>query len=211
MQSDYSVVELYSRADRLLPDWLDMYELSFPFEERVLTSNFLRLLEKKERGEAQDMTLSALADSDGKLIGLAAYQIEPHLSAGFLWYIAISPTARGKGLGSEYYRQIVDKIFQSAEVLLYEVEMPERSQDEGRRRNAERRILFYQRNGAALLSGIHYLQSVGSHAPPVPMHLMFHQRRPFTAQQAFELARHLFDDAVQQTGPLALIGPPGNE
>lgn len=207
MQSYYSVAELRSRIDQLLPDWLDMYELSFPFEERLLISNFLRLLEEKERGEAQETTFSALVDAEGKLIGMAAYQIEPQISAGYLWYLAINPSVRGKGVGSDYYKEIIDKVFESAEVMLFEVEMPEHCQDEERRQNAKRRIAFYQRNGTALLSGIHYLQSVGSHVPPVPMHLMVCSRQSVTAQKAFEVARYLFGDAVRQIGPLALIGP----
>lgn len=206
MMPGYSLVELSSRSDPLLPNWLDLYETSFPLNERLLVSSFLHLLEKKEQGQEEGVSLSALLDEEKRLVGMAAYQILAQPPVGFLWYIAVSPALRGRGLGTAYYQAIVERVFQAADVLLFEVEAPEHCTEAEVRRNAERRIAFYQRNGAALLTGIHYLQSVGSHVPPTPMHLMIHARRPVTAPEAFAIARNLFDGAVSQTGPLALVG-----
>jgi ribosomal protein S18 acetylase RimI-like enzyme len=206
MLPGYSIVELCRRTDSLLPDWLDLYETSFPPRERLLVSSFLRLLEKKEQGKGENIVLSALLDEQGRMAAMAAYQIFVQPPTGYLWYIAVSPALRGNGLGTAYYQAIVEKVFQFTEVLLFEVEMPEHCTDAEMRRLAERRIVFYQRNGAALLTGIHYLQSVGSHVPPTPMHLMVHARRPIQAQEAYEIARGIFGEAVSQVGPLALSG-----
>lgn len=206
MLPGYSLVELASRSDPLLPDWLDLYETSFPLGERLLVSSFLRLLEKKERGQDEGVSLSALIDEEKRVRGMAAYQIMAQPPVSYLWYLAISPALRSYGLGTAYYRAIVEKVFQAVDVLIFEVEAPEHCAEAETRRHAERRIAFYQRNGAALLTGVHYLQSVGSHVPPTPMHLMIHARRPVTASEAFAIAQNLFDGAVSQMGPLALVG-----
>ncbi|MEZ0395895.1 MAG: GNAT family N-acetyltransferase [Anaerolineales bacterium] len=206
LPSGYRVRLLSGRLDPLLPAWLDLYETAFPYEERVLISTFWRVLEKTETGAPPDVVLSALVDSQGNLSGMAAYQMLPSLAAGFLWYLAIAPGGRGHGLGSAYYHFILEDVFRSADLLLFEVEIPAHCEEAERRRNAERRIVFYQRNGAALLTGIHYMQSVGSHVPPTPMHLMVHARRPTTAEEAFKIAKTLFGDSLSQTGPLDLIG-----
>ncbi len=206
LPSGYSVRLLSGRLDPLLSAWFDLYETSFPAEERVLVSAFLHLLEKIEAGTSEEVFLSALLDPQGTLSGMAAYQMFPLWKVGFLWYIAIAPAARGKGLGSAYYRLIVEDVFRSADLLLFEVEIPDHCEEPERRRNAERRIEFYQRNGAALLTGIHYLQSVGSHVPPTPMHVMIHPRQTLTGEEAYAVARKLFGESILQTGPLSLVG-----
>ena len=69
---------------------------------------------------------------------------------------------------------------------------------------ARRRIGFYRRQGFRLLEGIHYLQSVGAHQTPMPMHIMFHALGALDAGQAFALARGLLGDDVSQVGELRL-------
>jgi ribosomal protein S18 acetylase RimI-like enzyme len=207
MPNEYRIVELTGLHDELLPAWLDLYETSFPFNERLLVSHFIRLLQAKEQGEAKQITLSALAGQSHDLIGMAAWHYIQEPGIAYLWYIAICPEARSRGLGSMYYHAFLASAFaKGARLALFEVEKPELARDEPERILAQRRIDFYTRQGARLLTGIHYLQSVGAHAPSTPMHLMFHAKDDLSPSEAYRLASQVLGDALQQVGPLALEG-----
>lgn len=207
MLEGYDIHELTGLSDPLLPAWLDLYETSFPFNERLLISHFWRLLQAKEKGEASSVSLSALVERSNTLIGMAAWQYLPQLRLAYLWYLAIQPEARNRGLGAHYYHAILAQAFtKGADLALFEVEMPELAHTDQERALAQRRIAFYKRNGARLLTGIHYLQSVGDHVPPTPMHLMFHPRERLSPQEAYQSAHQLFGEALQQTDALAWNG-----
>jgi hypothetical protein len=107
-------------------------------------------------------------------------------------------------LGCGFYRVITERAFASSRLLVFEVEKPEDAHSEAEHLIRQRRIGFYQRNGAFLLNGISYLQSVGSHVLPTPMHIMIHSREPMSAEVIYPVAKELFQDAISQTGPLTL-------
>jgi GNAT superfamily N-acetyltransferase len=217
-------VELTSLQDDLLLPWLDLYETAFPAAERVLVSKHLLALkgasDADEPGEHH--ILAALA-GNASFAGLARYQVVPDLGVAYLWYLATSPELRSQGVGTKFYQEIVRRVAGPAvRTLAIEVEMPARaSGGEGaaaaaeksavsaeralaERALAQRRITFYRRQGARLLEGIHYLQSVGRHQAPIPMHLMFHAFGALDAAQAFALARSLWGEQVKQVGELRL-------
>jgi GNAT superfamily N-acetyltransferase len=205
-------VELTSLQDDLLLPWLDLYETAFPAAERVLVSKHLLALkgasDADEPGEHH--ILAALA-GNASFAGLARYQVPPDLGAAYLWYLATAPELRSQGVGTKFYQEIVRRVTGPAlRALVIEVEIPARaSGGEGEaaaaeRALAQRRITFYRRQGARLLEGIHYLQSVGRHQAPIPMHLMFHAFGALDAAQAFALARSLWSEQVKQVGKLRL-------
>jgi len=202
----YKTVELDGLHDPLLPAWLDLYETAFPANERLLVSHFIRLLKKKGNGESANVWLSALLKDSNPLAGMAVYQIVPKQSIAYLWYIAIYPKVRNQGLGSGYYLEIVANAFElGGKMLFFEVEIPDLAEDEETKSYARRRIAFYQRNGAALLTGVHYMQSVGDHVPCHQMHLMVHAQGLLTADEAFQRMKELLGNDLQQIGPLALV------
>lgn len=205
MSSDHvQYTEIVDLNDELLLPWLDLYETSFPPHERILVSGHLRVLQARAAGVPTDEHLLAAIDEAGAMVGMARVLIRPD-EVAYLWYLAVSPAARNRGLGSTFYREIVRRAEEAGcRALIFEVEIPEREADEERRRLAQRRIGFYRRLGARLLAGIHYLQSVGPHQPPTPMHIMVHGFSPLDPQDAFLLAQALFGDAVTATGTLIL-------
>jgi hypothetical protein len=69
---------------------------------------------------------------------------------------------------------------------------------------AARRIGFYKRRGARLLTGVEYLQRVGPHQPAVPMHIMIHCAQDCAPEKGFGWAKALFRGAVWQVGELGL-------
>ncbi len=212
-------VELTSLQDDLLLPWLDLYETAFSAAERVLVSKHLLALkgasDADEPGEHH--ILAALA-GNASFAGLARYQVLPDLGVAYLWYLATSPELRSQGVGTKFYQEIVRRVTGPAvRALVIEVEIParasggegaaaaaENSAVDAERALAQRRITFYRRQGARLLEGIHYLQSVGRHQAPIPMHLMFHAFGALDAAQAFALARSLWGEQVRQVGELRL-------
>jgi GNAT superfamily N-acetyltransferase len=184
-------------SDDLLCSWLNLYETAFPPEERILVSTFIRLLQTCKRKEQRSVELLAAVDGERHLVGLAFYEFQLNVNWVTLWYIAIDAAQRSQGYGSQVYQEIVRRSKgEDCDGILFEVEIPENAGSFETRLLAERRIQFYQRNGAKLLSGIHYLQSVGIHQPLTPMHLMFHPLKNLDAQDAFQIAKDIFGDLL---------------
>jgi ribosomal protein S18 acetylase RimI-like enzyme len=202
--SSMQIVEIASLSDPLFPAWLDLFELSFPTAERVLVSTFLRALAAPSAPASH--TLLAGVGPEGDLVGMADYQIFPAQRVAYLWYLAVQPDRRGAGTGSDIYRAVLARLPSEVCALLLEVEKPLLVPDASERRLAARRIAFYRRLGAQILEGIHYLQSVGPHQPPLPMHLMVHLRAPFGPEQAYAAAREICGEPIQRTGTLRYAG-----
>lgn len=198
-------VEIVGIDDDLLLPWLDLYETAFPPTERVLVSSQLKLLKHRAPDEAADHHILAVLNEQGSLTGMLQYEVIQNVSAAFLWYFAVQPEHRGKGLGTQMYQELWHRLdLDTSTVLVFEVEMPEEAQSQEQRRLAERRIAFYHRQGARLLRGVHYMQSVGWHQPLTPMHVMVHAHEQIDALTAYDMARAVFQDSISQIGQLAL-------
>ncbi len=191
--------------DELFVPWLDLYETAFPPEERLLASAFWKVLAAKEQGKPLTVELLAALDAGQRLVGMAFSELYPEARLAALWYVAVDPRQRSQGLGSQVYQEIVRRVREAGcRAMLFEVEIPENAPAPEAKTLAERRIAFYRRNGARLLTGIHYLQSVGPHQPLTPMHLMIHPLEPLDPPAALALAQGLFGDLVTPIGPLGI-------
>ena len=98
--------------------------------------------------------------------------------------MAVRSDLRNQGLGATLFQALVDIVSQErpgADYLLLEVD-DDRRGDSADQLIARRRIGFYRRLGAKLLTNVDYL--FPSHnGPPVPMRLMayeFHQGKPIS-------------------------------
>ena len=192
---------------RLLP-WMELYELSFPPSERLLISTMLALALEQSRfarsGAPRDEWLLSALDGD-EFVGLVHYRRYPEERLAALWGLATRPELRGRGLGAAIYLALWRRLREEGcRAVLFEVERPDAAEDDARREFAARRIGFYRRMGAQLLTGVEYLQQIGPHQPPVPMHIMAQPAETCSAEDAFAWARALFGDAVWQVGVLGL-------
>ena len=200
MTISFSFVPIQDPQNNLFLSWLDLYETAFPANERILLSTILKSIKEQEN---QGTHLEAILDGNGQFIGMTMYELPSDKPAAVLWYLAVTPEQRSSGWGSIIYKGILSKIDPEIyQALVFEVEIPGEA---GASTDAERRIRFYQRNGAKILGGIHYLQSVGWHQPPIPMHIMVHPLQPMEAETAYELAHRIFGDSMQKTGTVALV------
>ncbi len=189
--------EITDANDELLQKWLDLYETAFPPEERVLVSSFLWLLNEKRAGNRPHSHIQAVLDETSSFVALLRFDLGKEPGIAYLWYLAVDPEARGGGVGSECFREVVRRAEEAKlRAVVFEVEVPEHFGDPARRENARRRIEFYRRQGAKVLTGIHYIQRI-SNQPEIPMHILVRPIEAITAGEAFEMARLLFDDVTQ--------------
>lgn len=196
--SSISFYEIKYLADDLLLPWLDLYEISFSPHEKILVSSFLRNLKQKEQNPEDQSCFLAALDELKELVGMGYYEVIPDPKAGLLWYLAISPNRRGSGLGAQFYQEIARRVQAAGcQVLIFEVEKPELMPTDEERKIASRRIQFYQRQGARLLNGIEYVQMVGPHQPPTPMHLMVQLFSELSAAEAAWRASKIFGSQLQ--------------
>jgi hypothetical protein len=207
--TNVSLHQITRWQDPDLPDVLDLYQTSFPADEQMRLSWWVRLLNEmsQQTGPAQPERLlyAAVEGCGNGVVGFAYAEVYGSQHTAYLMYLAIRGDRRGQGLGAVVYQQVREELFNRkyCDVLLFEVEKPEimlrESPDASR--TAQRRICWYERQGARLLEGIHYVQSVGWQ-PPLEMRLMFHSRTPVSPEQAFSTAAALLGDGVKQAGRL---------
>lgn len=178
--------------DPLVPDWFEVYEISFRQEVRGLAALLLRLL----RAASPEYTFLAALEA-GRLIGIALYQEPPALPAGYLWYIAIAPAHRNAGYGAQLYRAVLERLRPGTEALFLDVELAEREPTAQERALAERRILFYQRLGAQLLPELRFWEQVSPKFPPEPLAVFAHPLRTADPQRLRALAMALYGERLQ--------------
>ena len=171
----------------------------------MLVSALNRTVRSIASGEDRETTMAVAVDNAGEAAAMVHYEVNEEAGAAVLWYRAVSAPMRLKGIGTGVYRSVIARIRNerpAIRALVYGVERPEDAEGE-HRGLCERRIAFYRRNGARLLSGIRYTQSVGWQ-PPVRMHVMVHPFEALSAEAAFEMARSTLGDAVERVGALGL-------
>jgi GNAT superfamily N-acetyltransferase len=169
----YHLHELTSLRDPHLLDWLDLYESAFPGYERGPVSGHIRTLLAREAGKPTRMAQTFLNE-------------EYHLA--YLGYIAIVPERRGGGGGSIFYQLLLPQVKENADFLLFDVERPDCIADPELRRQAERRICFYERLGAALLPGVTMYWGESR------QRMMFHRFTGVEDQEIMNRARALVGD-----------------
>jgi GNAT superfamily N-acetyltransferase len=200
--NDLSYREIVSLDDPFLLPWLDLYETAFPPQERILISSILHILSTPTVEEKARTHLLAVLNMTGELVGLAMFSVSTQQPIAFLWYLAVNHKLRSQGIGSRIYQEILRQIrLLNLKALIFEVEIPEGENSE----NALRRIRFYKQKGVLLLEGIHYMQHVGWHQNPIPMHVMVQPLEPLDPKRAFDLAKNLFGDSIEQIGDLRLV------
>ena len=199
----YQYKRLKGVQDDLMIPWLELYEQAFPARERILVADILSLW--RNPTSLQHEYLLGVLDPEKNFAGLVWYSTRPEYGLALLWYLAVQPHLRSRGVGAQIYQYVVSQLNpREYSALIYEVEIPEEAETPEQADFARSRIEFYRRNGGMLLNGIHYEREVGSHAAPIPMHLMVHPLSAITAEQAFALCRSVLGDAISQTGVLTL-------
>jgi GNAT superfamily N-acetyltransferase len=195
----------------LLPA-LRIYEQAFPLNEQMTASFWIENLLDRSEG-ARNFVVAIDRESD-QVAGMAFYD---YCRSGAespvvrLWYLCTRADLRGQGLGRQFYQILIAHLFATgARAMVFEVERPDVALQHGpdAAEMAARRIRWYQRNGALLLSNIDYLQHVDNGLPPTPMYLMIHPQRTLTPEEAFRIVTEEIRWTAVAIGPLALESGP---
>jgi GNAT superfamily N-acetyltransferase len=125
-----------------------IYADSFPVRQR---EPFDTLIESIRTGEI----LAWVQLDHGSPIGIAVVLRFSSVPWDFLEYFAIDGTVRSKGHGSALWTALLDQ--PEIRRLIFEVEDPDDTDDPDERRIRQRRIAFYQRQGAKLVEDVEYV------------------------------------------------------
>jgi GNAT superfamily N-acetyltransferase len=101
-----------------------------------------------------DGTLNCYLAVDGeRILGLAVVLLLSGYPVAFLEYLAVDPAARNTGVGSRILDCLRRDLAGPTAVsgIIFEVDPPDVAKDDGERELRERRIGFYNRNGAVIV------------------------------------------------------------
>jgi hypothetical protein len=174
--------EITSPSDPLLRGFLAIYDDSFPIEVRVPASTIVAAMERQAKDAPMERTRhTCAAILDERVVGGAIFSLLERNAVGFISYIFVGSALRAQGIGEYIYRHIVRTLREDAvrvhrtplKGVLCEVEREDPALADAERIKRIRRLRFFGRMGAAILTGLHYLQpSLHPAEDPLPMHLM---------------------------------------
>ena len=196
--------------DAALPAVLDLYQTAFPPNEQMRLSWWVGLLNElslaRVPAETERLLFAVVNEAESNdVVGFSYCEIDKAHQAAYLMYLATRDDLRGQGVGAAVYEKMTELVFIDKKIplLVFEVEKPEVAALESIKAAeiARRRIGWYQRQGAQLLQGVYYVQSVGWQ-PELEMDLMFHGATPVSPEQAFMTAAALFGTGLRRIGTL---------
>jgi GNAT superfamily N-acetyltransferase len=178
------LIELTEIHSEIAHQAFDLYAASFPPAERVPVEAIKdSILRREQNDQPSDITSHFLiAVREAKVLGLASYAYYGSTRLGFLFYLAVDPVLRGQGWGAWLLQKINARLSQDASAvagppprgLMWEVERPLDAETPAEQEIRQRRIHFYQRNGAVLLDQIDFLAPpLAPGLPSVMYHVMF--------------------------------------
>jgi GNAT superfamily N-acetyltransferase len=158
---------------------LAIYEQAFPEAERDSVENIAASL--KNTAPETDVSHFRVLLDQGAVVGFSYFSSYKEYYLGYLKFIAVRAELRGKRYGPVLLQDALRQLRIDGRRatgwpylgLILEVERPEAAENEEVRALRERRIKFYQRNGAVLLENLNYVApSVAPGQPSLPFHLM---------------------------------------
>jgi GNAT superfamily N-acetyltransferase len=178
------LIELTDIRSEIAHQAFNLYEASFPPAERDPVEVIKERILRREHNDQQSDTIShfLIVKREAQVLGLASYAYFDSTRLGFLFYLAVDPALRGQGLGAWLLQKINARLSQDASAcggspprgLMWEVERPLDAETPAEQEMRQRRIQFYQRNGAVLLDQVDFLAPpLAPDLPSVMYHVMF--------------------------------------
>lgn len=165
--SDVVIRSLSGPSDPLFWPTLELYVESFPRDERGPLAEMAAYASDSPPPGPWRLEAAEVA---GTLGGLIFYGSFPSLPAGFLIFIAAAPSIRGTGVGRALLQRAAEA--SGPGPLLWECERPELASDPAERAVRLRRLAWFRRQGASLLSKGHTQPALGPDRQPVPLYLL---------------------------------------
>jgi GNAT superfamily N-acetyltransferase len=158
---------------------LAIYEQAFPEAERDPIEHIAAAL-KNADPETAVSHFRVLVD-EGAVVGFTYFSSYKEYYLGYLKFIAVRAELRGKRYGPVLLKDALRQLRLDGRRatgwpylgLILEVERPETAENAEERALRERRIGFYQRNGAVMIENLDYVAPpVAPGQPSLPFHLM---------------------------------------
>jgi GNAT superfamily N-acetyltransferase len=171
-----AITDLDTREGR---EALALYEQAFPEAERDPVAHIAASL-KQADPEGAVSHFHVLLEQE-TVVGFTYFSTYKAYYLGYLKFIAVRADLRGKRYGPILLRDALRQVRADGRRatgwpylgLVLEVERPEAAETTEDRALRERRIGFYQRNGAVMLEGLDYIAPpVAPQQPSLPFHLM---------------------------------------
>lgn len=164
----------------------ELYEASFPDDEREPTYKFNRWIKPAPPDEDPNFLLGAF-EGDA-LQGFLFYSFFHEPCFAFFVYIAVQPKARGKGIasalfeaGERHCRELADQAGAEFVAVVGEVERIEDALDDGDRQRRVLRLKLFDKLGLSVLSPGYTQPALTDDSEPVPLNLMW---KPTSARAA---------------------------
>jgi ribosomal protein S18 acetylase RimI-like enzyme len=158
---------------------LVIYEQAFPEAERDAVESIAASLQNSDP-ETAVSHFRVLVDENA-VVGFTYFSTYKAYYLGYLKFIAVRAELRGKRYGPILLQDALRQLRADGRRatgwpylgLVLEVERPETADNEEDRALRERRIRFYQRNGAVIIENVDYVAPpVTPGQPSLPFHLM---------------------------------------
>lgn len=175
--SQFTIERFTTIPEQHLASFRAIYESSFPPAERADFSDYVCCIANSAR-----WFFGAVRRNE--LIGFATFVPEIAPCVHLLEYLAIASSARNEGLGGTLFDQVAHAL--DADFLL-EVESDDECADDEREMR-QRRIRFYERHGAQIVTGMDYRAPRLDGEGVLPMKLMWWSSRQNPVPQARVLA-----------------------
>lgn len=143
-----------SRRNTFFPEILDLYNDSFPIDERRSKMGLSSLFDKRIA-----FRCLALSEKSHFLGFIIFWEFQ---NFAFVEHFAIMPTERGKSYGTQALNKIMKAL---SKPIVLEVELPETE-------NAKRRIAFYENLNFNLCKNPYAQPAYNPESESVPMYLM---------------------------------------
>jgi GNAT superfamily N-acetyltransferase len=141
------IIEVKAITDPLFDEAMEIYDASFPRNERHARSVIEERMERK-------LYRLFIGQKDGETVLMALFY--PLKGSQFVLfdYMAVATSHRDKGFGTQFLKSMSKTIGLGKRHLVLEVEDPRSGEDKDQR---VRRIEFYERQGAKMLKDVRYI------------------------------------------------------
>lgn len=165
-------------------DWIKLYELAFPADERTPVEDLQRLLSKGH------LLLHRTVDENEELLCFSIVNVMSDF--GLLAYIATDTTKRSTGVGSKHMTRLIETLqerYAHFTALFLEIESTkELDLHIDVQTMRERRLMFYQRLGAKRLRQFYGMPSYSNRGAKSPGELLWFELNESCVQES-ELPR----------------------
>lgn len=160
----------------------ELYEASFPEDEREPTHKFVEWIKPVDRSKLSESSTNYLlgAFEDEVLQGFLFYCFFPNPCFAFFVYIAVRPDVRGHGIATIMFKEaerhcegLAKSIGKDFLAVVGEVERIQDALDDEDRVRRELRLKLFDRLGLGILSPGYTQPALTEDSDPVPLNLMW--------------------------------------